>query len=138
MTSLVQLKTNLESFLRSTLGVQAWDTIQFSMIPTDAPKGYFQLSEITYGQSTQSLWLVGIGIASLSLSGLDNQIATILEAIEANYYYPQPCINGLGALSIPGSIQIEVPDSYANQSGISQTTGFRTAVTFQLSISFAR
>lgn len=137
-TSLVQIENQLKSLLTSTTQVSKWDTIQFSMLPTDQPKGYLQLSEIEFGALASSSWLVGIGLASTSLNGLKAQIYAILEAIENLLYYPSPCLAGGGIVNITGPIQVELPDSYANQSGITQTTGFRTAITFEVNVQSAR
>lgn len=132
------LKSNIKTLLESTTGVTKWDTIQFSMLPSDAPKGYFQLNEITYGAMVSSDWLVGIGVASTSLSDLESQVFTILEAIENQFYYPNPCLAGGGIVNIQDSIQVEIPDTYANQSGITATDGFRTAITFMLTVKYSR
>lgn len=137
-TSLSQIEAQLTSLLTGVTNVSKWDTIQFSMLPTDQPKGYLQLSEVDYGSLSTTVWLVGIGIASTSLNGLKGQVYAILEAIESQLFYPSPCLPEGGIVSVRGPVQVELPDSYANQSGISQTSGFRTAITFELSIQFAR
>jgi hypothetical protein len=138
MTNLLAIESQLSQLLTQVTQVTKWDTIQFSMLPTDSPKGYLQLAGVGYGAIASSTWLVGIGIASTSLSGLKSQIYGILEAIESQLYQPQACLSGGGIVSIDGQIQVELPDSYANQSGISQTSGFRTAITFEVSVQSAR
>ena len=138
MANLNQIQTSFESLLTQTTGVTKWDTIQFSMLPKEQPKGYLQMTQVQYGALSTSEWLVGIGIAELTLEALNARVYHLLEAIEANLYSPNPCLEGGGSVAINGPIQVEIPDSYANQSGISNTTGFRTAITFQATIQFAR
>ncbi len=132
-----QLRSNLKGYLTSVFNINKWDAIQHSMLPKDTPKGYFQLVDAKFGQVSDTIWLVGIGVASTTLDGLWSQVDTILDLIDANMIHPQPCLT-FGSLKITSSIQVEIPDSYVNQGGISVTTGFRTAISFQVTIQSAR
>lgn len=137
MANAIHLRSNLKGFLIDTFNIPAWDSIQSSMLPKDPPKGYFQLVEADYGPVSRTTWLVGIGVAANSLDALWLKVDILLNIIEASMIHPRPCLT-FGSLEVSSSIQVEVPDSYVNQGGISVTTSFRTAVTFQVVITSAR
>ena len=137
MANAAQLRSNLKDFLIATFGIPAWDAIQSSMLPKDVPKGYFQLVEADYGPVSRTTWLVGIGVAAVSLEALWLSVDGLLDVIEASMVHPKPCL-AYGSLDVRPNIQVEIPDSYVNQGGISTTTGFRTAITFQVVLTSAR
>lgn len=132
-----ELRAGLLTYLQETFGIEKWDAIRFSMLPKDTPKGYFQLLQANFGTVVVTDWAVGIGVAATSLDSLWSAVDGILDTINNEMVLPQPCL-GIGNLKIQGPIQVEIPDSYSQQGGISATTGFKTAITFQLTIQSAR
>ena len=132
-----KLRANLLSFLQETFGITKWDAIRFSMLPKDPALGYFQLLQATYGPVVVTEWAVGIGVAAVSLDELWAKVDAVLDTINDTMVSPEPCL-GFGLLKVQGPVQVEIPDSYTQQGGISTTTAFKTAVTFQLTLQSAR
>lgn len=136
--SINDIRLALETELTSIYGITEWDSIQFSMLPGEANKGYFQVVEVNPGRSVQeTTWLVGIGIAQTTLDALWVQVSMIVNSTITNFAQVNSCINGLGSAQLSDQIQIEVPDTYSQQSAVSVATGFKTAVSFGLKISTA-
>lgn len=136
--SITNLRTQLAAELTGLYGIPNWDSIQFSMLPADDPKGYFQCVEINPGRSVhESTWLIGIGIAEVTLDTLWATVSTIVDTTIENFAQIDSCIAGLGSAHLSDQIQIEVPDTYSQQSSVSIATGFKTSVSFGLRITTA-
>lgn len=133
--NLQALRGQLEASLSVTTGVTSWDTIQFSMLPFEQPKGYFQLVELEPGRTTStSIWMVGIGIAATSLEALHTQVATLVESVVSTYSNPQDCLGIGGNARLQGPLQVEIPSSYINENAVTTTSAFQTALTFTIAI----
>jgi hypothetical protein len=138
MLSLENIGDALTTKLTDIFGIDDWDTIQFSMLPGEPNKGYFQVVEVNPGRSVhESTWLVGIGIAKTNLGDLRAEVSNIVNLTVTNFAQIDSCIEGLGSAKLSDQIQIEIPDTYSQQSSVSITSGYKTAVSFGLRITTA-
>lgn len=133
-----KLHNSLKSKLSELLDVYAWDTTQFTILPNEPPKGYLQLVQTTIGSVYRTEWMVGIAVAHSDWNALWDDVYTILEKINKYLTKPPPCIDPGGTLSLNGSIDVEVPSSYSNQTGISNTEGWKTAIIFSVVVQGSR
>lgn len=132
------IRDNLKAYLTAILGITDWDTIQFSLLPTDNPRGYFQVVEVTpSGSTVVSTWIVGIGIGAETLGDLNSQVSALVKAVVDNLGQNNTCLAGLGSVKLSDSIEIEVPNTYSQQSSISLTTGFTTSISFGIQVTSA-
>lgn len=130
-----KLHNSLKDKLSQILEVWEWDTTQFSILPEDNSKGYLQISEMRPGPVYKTTWMVGIAVASTDWDDLWDQVYNKLEKINSQLVHPPPCIEPGGNLKLESSIEVEVPGSYSNSTGISNSDGWKTAITFALSLS---
>jgi hypothetical protein len=138
MANIFEIKQQLKAYLTSNFGVTKWDAIQFSLLPKSDPVGYFQAIEVRPTRATViSVWLVGIGVASTTLDDLDTKVAELVSSIIDTFGQNPVCISGLGSMKLSEQVQIEVPNTYAQQSQVSTSTGFSTSVSFGLEITTA-
>ncbi len=133
-----KLHNSLKYKLSELLGVYEWDTTQFTILPNEKPKGYLQLVQTTIGAVYSTEWMVGIAVADDDLNTLWDNVYSIVESINTYLTHPSPCIKPGGTLSLNGSIDIEVPSSYSNQTGISNTEGWKTAIIFSVTVQGSR
>jgi len=133
--NIAQIEQDLINFLTTTTGVTEWDSIQFSLLPTDEALGYIQLVEMPVGANqatTQLKFMIMIGYAAESLDELKTNIYLACENIFNAVSKPTVCF-GSGQLSIasPG-IVVDIPDSDITQNNITNAGLMRTALAFTL------
>jgi hypothetical protein len=127
------LQANLEAQLEALTGITTWDAIQFNLLPDDDPIGYLQLSQASLGPVTELTYLVGIGFASTTLSGLWAQSNSLIETIRNNLVLNNVCV-GEGRAMLSGPIEVELPNTYVNQGEFSSTDGYSVAVSFIIKV----
>lgn len=123
----------IQTILTALTDVEDWDSITFGILPNEDPKGFlFPVSIESVGASRQIIsYGVGILVSALTLEGLNDVSIGIAKAISLGFNTNPQCTEN-GALTLEGSIDIEPPQSYSNQSSVSNTNGFFTSVTFIL------
>jgi hypothetical protein len=131
--NLTTIQANIESQLTALTGVTVWDSIQFNLLPDDDPIGYLQLSQASLGPVTELTYLVGIGFASTTLSGLWAQSNSLIETIRSNLVLNNVCV-GEGRAMLDGPIEVEIPNTYVNQGEFSATDGYSVAVSFVIKV----
>lgn len=129
---------DLINLLKNTTPVQNWDSINFGILPGEAPKGFvFPMvvspQSLSYSKST---YMVAIAISGTTLNGLSSAAMELALDILAEFQNPTICLPGDqgGSVKLEGDIDIELPQSYTNQGHISKTNGFFTSLSFRLSI----
>jgi len=124
--------------LEEITGVSDWESINFGILPGEDPKGYlFPLSVEANNPSRQIVsYAVGIAISSDTLTGLSEASLDLAnQIVKAFSQEPQCFLDDSGnskSLRLTTGVEIEIPQTYPNQSNISLTTGFFTALTFTI------
>lgn len=129
-----ELNTAFQTLLSSSLpSVTSWDHISFGILPNEAPKGFTMLMKVDPVSLSlnEYFWGVGILVSGTSKEDLDAQVFELIDNIILTFNKPRQC-TGLGRVEIEGSVDVEQPQTYAQQSNVSTTTGFFTSVTFMV------
>jgi hypothetical protein len=126
------IKTNLES----TLEVTNWDSVNFGILPNENSKGFISFGKLEKVDNSlsKSTWLVGVAVSNVSLEGLYTEALGIIQSAYDLFSNPTTCFSGLGNTQLASEINMEIPQSYAQQSNISSTNGWFTAITFAIEI----
>lgn len=133
-----QLHNSLKNELSEHLNIYEWDTSAFTILPDEEKKGYLQLVELSPGTKFSTTWMVGIAVAEKDWEVLWDSIYNTLKRINTNLVHPPPCISPGGNLQIIPPVEVEVPSTYSQSTGISNTDGFKTAITFSLKLDGSR
>lgn len=127
--------TTIKEQLQSITGVTNWESINFSILPDEDPKGFMFPLAINPESPSRSIVTYGVGIAisSSSLEGLTTESLLISNTIARSFSTRAICSDE-GIIRLVGSIELEPPQSYPQQSNVSLTTGFFTAITFSIEV----
>lgn len=125
----------LEQDLVNLLG-HNFDHISFGILPDEDPKGFMQLNSVNPQgkQSNNVSVLIGILYSSDTIEGLNSQIYSDIEIILDRYQGNQSvCLgNDASDVKLGSTIEVSMPQTYANRGRISDTDGFFTSVAFSL------
>ncbi len=126
----------IQSVLTNLTGVSNWDSINFGILPNESPKGYlFPLRVDPNSPSRQVItYGVAIAVSGADLEGLGGICLEISQGLARAFKSGPVCSEDLGVIRLIGPIDINAPQSYPNQSNVSLTTGFFTAITFTLEV----
>lgn len=113
--------------------LERWDTINFGILPNEPSKGIVFPSSVNQLNSNRSVtdFLVGILVSNVSFNDLASECLELANLIYQKYGREKQCTEN-GMLELLGDIDISTPQSYSNQSNISNTNGFFTSVSFAL------
>lgn len=127
------LKLDLENLLD-----HRFDHISFGILPDEDPKGFMQLDSVSpQGKQRKDVSiLIGILYSSDTINGLNSQIYSDIEIILDRYQGNQSvCLgNDASDVRLGSTIEVSMPQTYANRGRISDTDGFFTSVAFNLVI----
>jgi tetrahydromethanopterin S-methyltransferase subunit B len=125
----------IQNLLETITQVENWNSINFGILPGEDPKGFiFPLGvEINSPSRHIITYAVGISISEISIELLMSKVLEISGAIAKAFSTQAQCIDGKIA-QLTSNIDIEIPQSYPNQSNVSLTTGFFTAITFTIQV----
>lgn len=120
--------------LTLTTGVTKWDSIRFSLLPSDEPQGYVQPSRVSFTQTIRTTRYMGvIGLAALTLEELWADVEQMVSSLQT--YQRAQCVGGMSG-KLVGDIVIDIPDTYSTQAHQSSTSaGFKTSIAFELEVS---
>lgn len=126
---------DLKDTLTAITQVDNWESINFGILPGENPKGYlFPLGVAPSSPSRQVItYGVAIAISSTSLQGLGETALQLSRTIARSFTTAVVC-SSEGVVRLIGNIDIEPPQSYPQQSNVTLTTGFFTAVTFAIEV----
>jgi hypothetical protein len=123
--------------LSELTGIEDWEAISFGILPGEDPKGIVLPSSVSMVSQAKlkTIFMVGILISSQTLGDLSDTAQEIATLIGNSLGRAQVCLpGGAGLMRLVGEINIEIPQSYSQQSNISNTTGFFTSITFGVEV----
>lgn len=130
----INVEPQLQALLTELTGVSDWNTIQFSMIPTDTKLGYTQVVNAQPDKAKSRLqYLVVIGIASTSLQALKDEIDLLLSKLLPAFSNQGACL-GSGLAQLISQIDVETPDTYSINNNVSLNSDFKTSISLLIEV----
>lgn len=126
--------TSIKTALTAILGITSWNSIQYILKPADDPIGYIQLSEASHAIALSTyIYSVAIGVADLTLDGLNAEIDTLIGLLKDAFITGSYCTSA-GSIELDSSIFIAEIDSYPQDSYLTETSGFKTGIAFRIKL----
>ena len=128
MPNIDDLHTQLKASLTSITGVGEWFTIEFSMMPTESPKGFlypllFEVQKTTF----TTVWLMAIKVTSLDIDSFNTTVFSLIDSLIGATANPEVCLTSEGNFQI-SEIDLELPKSYTNENIRSNVTAYQTVI----------
>lgn len=134
MFSINDLNEQLKDSLTSITGVSDWFTIEFSMLPSEDPKGF--IYPIVFQQTRTTLevsWFMGIKVADTDISLLNATCFQLIEALVNSTANPANCLTDKGNFEI-SKIDLEIPSSFTNENIRSNVTAYVTVLSCEIKL----